>query len=54
MVYDKDFNFQMQFGHRGTGRGSLAAPQQVEVMHDKLFVNQARNLGVSVFRIQYD
>jgi hypothetical protein len=54
MVYDKDFNFQMQFGHRGTGRGSLAAPLQVEVMHDKLFVNQARNLGVSVFRIQYD
>jgi hypothetical protein len=54
MVYDKDFNFQMQFGYRGTERGSLAAPQQVEVMKDKLFVNQARNLGVSVFRIQYD
>jgi hypothetical protein len=54
MVYDKDFKFQMQFGHRGNERGSLVAPQQVEVMNDKLFVNQARNLGVSVFRIHYD
>lgn len=54
MVYDKDFKFQMQFGHRGNERGSLVAPQQVEVMNDKLFVNQARNLGVSVFRINYD
>jgi hypothetical protein len=54
MVYDKDFNFQMQFGHRGTDRGSLIAPQQVEVLNDKLFVNQARNQGVSVFRMHYD
>jgi hypothetical protein len=54
MVYDKNFNFQMQFGHRGTDRGSLVAPQQVEVMNDKIFVNQAKNQGVSVFRINYD
>ena len=54
MVYDKDFKFQMQFGHRGTERGSLIAPLQVEVMNDKIFVNQARNQGVSVFRINYD
>jgi DNA-binding beta-propeller fold protein YncE len=54
MVYDKDFKFQMQFGHRGDDRGSLVAPQQVEVMHDKIFVNQAKNQGVSVFRINYD
>jgi hypothetical protein len=54
MVYDKDFNFQMQFGHRGNARGSLVAPEQVEVMNDKIFVNQAKNLGVSVFRINYD
>jgi hypothetical protein len=54
MVYDKNFNFQMQFGHRGTDRGSLVAPEQVEVMNDKIFVNQAKNLGVSVFRISYD
>ena len=54
MVYDKDFNFQMQFGHRGTDRGSLVAPQQVEIMNDKIFVNQAKNQGVSVFRINYD
>ena len=53
MVYDKDFKFQMQFGYRGSERGSLVAPQQVEIMSDKLFVNQARNRGISVFRINY-
>ena len=54
MVYDKDFNFQMMFGHRSKERGSVDSPQQVEMMKDKLIVNQARNKGVSVFRIQYD
>lgn len=54
MVYDKDFKFQMQFGRRGNDRGSLVAPQQVEIINDKIFVNQAMNRGVSVFRINYD
>lgn len=54
MVYDKDFNFQMMFGHRSKERGSVDSPQQVEIMKDKLIVNQARNKGVSVFRISYD
>lgn len=54
MVYDNDFNFQMQFGYRGNERGSLVAPMQVEVMNDKIFVNQAKNKGVSVFRIAYN
>jgi hypothetical protein len=54
MVYDKDFNFQMQFGHRGVDRGSLYTPQQVVILNDKVFVNQARNKGVSVFRMAYD
>jgi hypothetical protein len=44
----------MQFGHRGNERGSLVAPLQVEVMDGKIFVNQAKNQGVSVFRIAYD
>lgn len=54
MVYDRDFKFQMQFGRRGNERSSLVAPCQVEVIKDKLFVNQAQNKGVSVFRMQYD
>ncbi len=54
MVYDKDFNFQMMFGHRNNERDSVDSPQQVEMMKDKLIVNQARNKGVSVFRIQSD
>jgi DNA-binding beta-propeller fold protein YncE len=54
MVYDSKFNFLMQFGHRGNERGSLYTPLQVEVLNDKLIVNQARQKGVSVFRMQYD
>jgi DNA-binding beta-propeller fold protein YncE len=54
MVYDKDFKFQMQFGHRGNDRDSLVAPEQVQVINDKIIVNQARNKGVSVFRMNYE
>jgi hypothetical protein len=54
MVYDSQFNFQMQFGHRGEEHGSLYTPQQIEVLNDKVFVNQARSKGVSVFRMVYD
>jgi DNA-binding beta-propeller fold protein YncE len=54
MVYDNNFKFQMQFGHRSSERGSLYTPLQIEVMNDKLIVNQARKKGVSVFRMQYD
>jgi hypothetical protein len=54
MVFDKDFNFQMQFGYRGNERSNLNVPLQVVVMNDKLFVNQARSRGVSVFLIAYN
>ena len=54
MVYDKEFNFQMQFGSRGEGRANLIAPQRLEVLNDKVFVSQARRRGISVFRIAYD
>ena len=54
MVYDNQFRFQMQFGHRGNERGSLFTPAGMVILNDKIFVNQARNKGVSVFRINYD
>ena len=54
MIFDKDFNFQMQFGHRGNGPDNLTIPMNIEVIRDKLFVNQARNKGVSVFRVAYN
>ncbi len=54
MVYDKEFKFQMQFGSRGEARDNLTAPQRLAVLNDKVFVNQARRRGVSVFRIAYD
>ena len=54
MVYDHKFNFKMDFGHRGEARRCLYTPLQIEFLNDKLIVNQARNKGVSVFRINYD
>lgn len=54
MVFDKDLDFQMQFGHRGNEPSNVNVPLNIEVIRDKLFVNQARNKGVSVFRIAYD
>ena len=54
MVYDKDFSFKVQFGYRGNNKDNLIAPQQLEVLGDKLFVSQARKRGISVFRISYD
>lgn len=51
MVFDKDFNFQTQFGYRGNEPGNLNVPLHLAVIQDKLFVNQAKNKGVSVFLI---
>lgn len=51
MIFDKDLTFQMQFGYRGEERDNLVVPMHIAVIRDKLFVNQARNRGVSVFRI---
>lgn len=54
MVYDKEFNFQTQFGYRGDGPENLIAPRDLEVINGKIFVNQARRRGISVFRMAYD
>ncbi len=54
MVYDKNFNFLNQFGSRGWRPGSLIAPEDIVVdKEDRVYVTQAGNKGISVFKITY-
>ena len=53
MVFDKDFEFLMEFGYRGFGPGGLIGPTEMAVDDDsKLYVSQLRERGVSVFQLQ--
>ncbi len=54
-VFDKNFNFLMEFGGRGNAPGNIAVPWSIALDSDnKLFVTQASNRGVSVFRLLYN
>jgi len=53
-VFDKDFNFVLEFGHRGKGPGNLTIPQRLAIDgSDRVYVVQEGKRGVSVFRMQY-
>ncbi len=53
-VYDKDFNFLKEFGHRGREEGGLIVPLQLAIDgNDRVYIVQSGNRGVSVFRMQY-
>jgi len=55
MIFDKDFNFQTEFGYRGFGRSNLIAPRELGVDRaGRVYVNQSRRRGVSVFKIVYE
>ena len=55
MVYDKNFNFLSQFGTRGWKPGSLIAPGDIAIDNqDRVYVTQAGNKGISVFKIIYN
>jgi hypothetical protein len=55
MVYDKDFNFLNQFSSRGWRPGFLIAPEDIVVDNqDKVYVTQAGNKGISVFKVTYN
>jgi DNA-binding beta-propeller fold protein YncE len=55
MIFDKDFNFQTEFGYRGFGPSNLIAPRELVVDGgDRVYVNQSRRRGVSVFKIVYE
>jgi DNA-binding beta-propeller fold protein YncE len=55
MIFDKDLNFQTEFGYRGFGRGNLFAPKNLALdARGRLYVSQLRDRGVSVFRITHN
>ncbi len=55
MVYDKNFNFLNQFSSRGWKPGFLIAPEDIAVdNHDRVYVTQAGNKGISVFKMNYN
>jgi DNA-binding beta-propeller fold protein YncE len=54
-VFDKDYNFLIEFGHRGVSRDSLFSPNDIAVDDSgKIYVAQARSKGISVFRLTYE
>jgi DNA-binding beta-propeller fold protein YncE len=55
MVYDKNFNFLNQFGSRGWKLGFLIAPEDIAIDNqDRVYVTQAGNRAISVFKIIYN
>jgi hypothetical protein len=55
MIFNKEFRFLKEFGYRGTKPGNLVAPNDVAVGNSgKLYVNQVRERGVSVFSLAFD
>jgi hypothetical protein len=56
MVFDKKFRFQHEFGYRGAGKPwNLVRPSELAVgKAGRVYVNQLRGRGVSVFSLIYD
>ena len=53
MVFDRKFRFYTEFGFRGLGPGNLVGPMHLAVdNHNKVYVSQLRNRGVSVYQIE--
>ena len=55
LVFDRNFVFQTEFGYRGGRPSNLIVPDDVAIDADgNVYVAQAANRGVSVFRMAYD
>jgi len=56
LIFDSEFNFLTEFGLRGFRPGSLVVPDDVVVddVNGFIYVAQAANRGVSVFRLYRD
>lgn len=56
LVFDKDFQFMTEFGYRGAAPQNLIVPDDVAIndQNDTVYVSQAANLGVSVYKLQFD
>jgi len=53
LVFDKDFNFQLEFGYRGVRPENLNGPRNLAVdSQGRLYVSQL-DKGISVFQITY-
>ncbi len=55
MIFDKDLNFQTEFGYRGFRPENLIGPRNLALdAKGRLYVSQLRSRGVSVFKITYN
>ncbi|MDZ4383183.1 MAG: hypothetical protein U0937_00920, partial [Thermodesulfovibrionia bacterium] len=54
MIFDKNFEFLLEFGYRGFAREGLIAPKEAVSYKDKIYITQGRKRGVSVFKIITD
>ncbi len=54
LIFDRNFQFLMQFGYRGMRPDNLFGPQYLMLdTKGRLYISQLRDQGVSVFRIDY-
>ena len=55
MVYDRNLQFQKEFGYRGLKPENLIGPKYLTLDdQNRIYVSQLRNRGVSVFKITYN
>ena len=53
-IFDKDFQFQSEFGHRGSRPDNLIGPKNLVLdAEGRLYVSQLASRGVSVFKITH-
>jgi DNA-binding beta-propeller fold protein YncE len=54
LVFDKNLEFQTEFGGRGGQPGNLIVPNDMDIdSSGRLYVAQAGNRGVSVFSVSH-
>jgi hypothetical protein len=55
MVFDKNFNFLVQFGSRSLRPDGLIVPDDIAIdSNDRIYVTQGKKRGVSVFKLTYN
>jgi len=53
MIFDRSFQFLGEFGYRGEDDGELIMPSDLVVANDLVFVAQAAERGVRVYRVKW-
>lgn len=54
MVFDKNYQFLTEFGHRGLDAGGLIRPQDLSIdSQNRVYVTSSARRGISVFKITY-